>query len=163
MATIAAGHWRVAAVDYVMVPIPEELADRVLAFVSWKEAEAKAGPPAAEGLDAVDAADVMARVFARLDDPSRALLTVTAEAALEAEELTLPEAARRAGVSTREAIGILLEVNGIVVSEGGPPLAFSGRDSGASAYESPWDSHVIVVSGPIAGVLSDLARAHAAG
>ena len=148
--------------DYVMVPVPEELADRVLAFVNWKEAEAKAGPQAPDGLDAGDSADVMARVFARLDHTSRALLSVTAEAALDAEELSLPEAARRVGISAREAIGILLEVNGIVVSEGGPPLAFSGRDSGASADESPWDSHVIVVSGAIAGALSDLARAYAA-
>jgi hypothetical protein len=150
-------------VDYVMVPVPEELADRVLTFVRWKEAEAKAGPPAAESLDAADAAEVMARVFARLDDASRTLLAVTADAALEAEELTLPEAARRAGVSAREAIGILLEVNGIVVSEGGPPLAFSGRDTGSSAQGSPWDAHVIAVSGAIAGPLSDLARARAAG
>jgi hypothetical protein len=145
-----------------MVPVPEELAEKVLTYVSWKDAEAKASPDA-EGLDAAAAAEVLDRVFARLDDASRALLAVTAEAALAGEELTLPEAATRAGIAAREAIGILLEVNGIVVDEGGPPLSFSGREVGSSAPGSPWDSHVIVVSGVIAGPLADLARAHAPG
>jgi hypothetical protein len=146
-------------VDYVMVPVPEELADKVLAYVSWKDAQAKAEPAMTEGLDAA----VLARVFARLDDASRALLAVAADAALAGEELTIPEAARRADVTAREAIGILLEVNGVVVNEGGPPLAFSGREVGSSAPGSPWDSHVIVVSGAIAGPLADLARAPAPG
>jgi hypothetical protein len=145
-----------------MVPVPEELAEKVLTYVSWKDAEAKA-PPAAEGLDAAAVAEVLDRVFARLDDASRALLAVTADAALTGEELTIPEAARRADVTAREAIGILLEVNGIVVNEGGPPLAFSGREVGSAAPGSPWDSHVVVVSGAIAGPLADLAPAHAPG
>lgn len=149
--------------DYVMVPVPEELADKVLAYVSWKDAQAKAEPAMTEGLDAAAAAEVLARVFARLDDASRSLLAVAADSALAGEELTIPEAARRADVTAREAIGILLEVNGIVVNEGGPPLAFSGRDVGSSAPGSPWDSHVIVVSGAIARPLADMARAPAPG
>jgi hypothetical protein len=150
-------------VDYVMVPVPEELADKVLTYVSWKDAQSKAAPPTTEGVDDAAAAEVLARVFPRLDDASRALLAVTADAALAGEELTIPVAARRAAVTAREAIGILLEVNGIVVNEGGPPLAFSGREVGSSAPGSPWDSHVIVVSGVIAGPLADLARVHAPG
>jgi hypothetical protein len=150
-------------VDYVMVPVPEELADKVLTYVSWKDAQAKAEPPMAEDLDAAATAEVLARVFERRDEASRALLAVTADAALAGEEITIPEAARRADVTAREAIGILLEVNGVVVNEGGPPLAFSGRDVGSSAPGSPWDSHVIVVSAVIAGPMADLARAHAPG
>jgi hypothetical protein len=146
-------------VDYVMVPVPEELADKVLTYVTWMDAQAKAEPPMTDDFDAAAAAEVLARVFVRLDDASRALLAVSADAALAGEELTIPEAARRAGVTAREAIGILLEVNGIVVNEGGPPLAFSGREVGSSTAGSPWDSHVIVVSPAIAGPLADLARA----
>jgi hypothetical protein len=86
----AAGAWlpspgrslgRGTAVEYVMVPVPEELAARVLTYVSWKEAQATAAPPADEAPDAV-AGDAAVRAFARLDAPSRALVAVVATAAL---------------------------------------------------------------------------------
>ena len=146
--------------EYVMVPVPEELADRVLSYVTWKVAEGKAG--SAVGEQPVDG-EAMARAFARLDNPSRALVVAIAAAALEAEELSVPEAAMRAGVSTREALGILLEVNSVIASEGGPPLGFGGRDLGRSAGEFTWDSHVVVMAQAIAGPIVDLARSHASG
>ena len=97
-----------------MVPVPEELAAQVLTYVSWKDAQANAGPPLAEGQAATD--EAIARAFARLDDASRALVTVIATATLEPEQLSITEAARRARVTVREALGILLEVNAIVAS-----------------------------------------------
>ena len=143
--------------EYVMVPVPEELAEKVLTYVSWKNAEAKARATPDERPDDGEA---MARAFARLDEVSRALITVIAAAALEAEELSVPEAARRAGVSTREALGILLEANSVIAGEGGPPLGFSGRDLGGSADEFTWDSHLVVMAEAIAGPILDLARSY---
>lgn len=147
--------------EYVMVPVPEELAAKVLTFVSWKDAQA-AGPPSAEGQPDADAA--IARAFGRLDAKSRALISVVADAALDAEQVSVPEAARRAGVTTREALGILLEVNAIIASEGGPPLAFGGKDTGGSSPgEFTWDSHIIAAPEALARPFAEAARAHASG
>jgi hypothetical protein len=152
----------VAVVEYVMVPVPEELAAQVLTYVSWKDAQANAGPPLAEGQAATD--EAIARAFVRLDDASRALVTVVATATLEPEQLSITEAARRARVTVREALGILLEVNAIVASEGGPPLAFGGKDIGGPREGGfTWDSHVVMAPEALAQPFADLARAHASG
>jgi hypothetical protein len=144
-------------VEYVMVPVPEELADRVLTYVSWKETQAKPGPPADQ---AADDGGAMAQAFERLDAAGRALVGVIAAAALEAEELTIPEAAARAGVTAREAVGLLLEVNSVVAREGGPPLAFGGKDLGGSGDDFTWDTHMVSISKDVAGPLLELARSH---
>jgi hypothetical protein len=150
-------------VEYVMVPVPEELAQKVLGFVTWKDAQANAGPPASGAPGAGDDGEAIARAFARLDDVSRALVAVVAGATLEAEQLSIPEAARRAGVTTREALGILLEVNNVIASEGGPPLPFGGKDLGESEGEFTWDSHVVVMPPALARPIADLAGSQASG
>ncbi|MGH9227177.1 MAG: hypothetical protein ACRD07_00340 [Acidimicrobiales bacterium] len=145
--------------EFVMVPVPEELASRVLEYVSWKEAQSSR-PPADEGQDAPG--EAIARAFARLDDVSRALVAVVATASLGAEQLSIPEAARRANVTTREALGILLEVNSVIASEGGPPLGFGGKEVGGSqAGQFTWDSHLITAPEALARPLADLTQAHA--
>jgi hypothetical protein len=151
---------RVAAVEYVMVPVPEELAPKVLSYINWKDVQsrtASAGPPGA-AVDE-DPHEPIARAFARLDGDSRALVSVVAAAALDKEDLTIPEAARRAGMTTREALGVLLEVNNVIASEGGPPLPFGGTDKGGPpAGEFTWDTHMVVMSEAVAGPILDLAR-----
>jgi hypothetical protein len=150
-------------VEYVMVPVPEELAEKVLGFVSWKDAQSNAGPggegPADEGSDQGEA---IARAFVRLDDPSRALLAVAATAALEEEELSIPRAARRAGVTTREALGVLMEVNNVIVAEGGPPIGFAVKnDGGPAADEFTWDAHIVMMPEALARPVAELARSDA--
>ncbi len=141
--------------EYVMVPVPEELAAQVLTYVSWRDAEAKARPPVAERPDDPDA---VARVFARLDESSRALMAVIAAAALEAEELGIPKAARRAGVTAREALGILLEVNNILAGEGQPPITFGWLGGGGPpGGEFTWDAYVAVMPDVLARSFTDLA------
>jgi hypothetical protein len=151
-------------VEYVRVPVPEELAARVLTYVSWKDAQANTAPPRAEGPDVVDHDDAIARAFARLDDPSGALVAVVAAAALEAEELSIPDAARRAGVSTREALGILMEVNNVIGDEGGLPITFGrkGVDE-PTPGEFAWDDWTVAMPDAAARPFADLARAHAPG
>jgi hypothetical protein len=146
-------------VEYVMVPVPEELAEQVLTYVSWRDAQAKAGPPVDEQPDDGDA---IARVFARLDGPSRGLVAVIATAALEGEELGIPTAARRAGVATREALGILLEVNNILAGEGRPPITFGWLGGGGPPEgEFTWDAFVAVMPAALAPLFVDLARSQA--
>jgi hypothetical protein len=148
-----------------MVPVPEELAPKVLSYVSWK---GHPGPVGASGAQADEApsgvegsggegGEPVARAFARLDDVSRAMVTAVAAAALEDELLSIPEAARRAGITTREAIGVLFEVNTVLAAEGVPAMGFN--DLGAStADESMWDSRIIVMTEALTRPLTDLAR-----
>jgi hypothetical protein len=151
-------------VEYVMVPVPEELAPKVLTYVRWKGAEPSAAQPAGESPGAGDHDESLARAFARLDGASRSLVAVAAAAALEAEELTIPQAAERAGVTTREALGILFEVNNVITSEGGPPLVFSGKDvGGAEPGEFTWDTHVVMVPAAIAEPIVRLGRGDISG
>ena len=145
--------------EYVMVPVPEELAEQVLTFLRWRDQAKAAQPPDVRP----DLGEAVARVFARLDDPSRALLAVIATAALDDEELGVPEAARRVGVTAREALGILLEVNNILAGEGCPPITFGGRDVGASPGEFTWESYTAVMAEAIAVHILGLDRSSARG
>jgi len=146
-----------------MVPVPEEFAGKVLTYVSWKGAQASAEPPAGTSPGAEDHGAAAARVFARLDGSSRALVEVIAAAALEGERLGLPVAAMRAGMGTRESVGILLELNTVLASEGAPTIAIGGGDAGVAASGFTWDSYTVAMADAIAAPLLDLAPADASG
>jgi hypothetical protein len=164
----------VAAVDYVMVPVPEELASRVLSYVNWKghprvldeiQQDADDAPHAGPEAPAAgaDAGNPIARALARLDGAGRILAGIMAAAALDHEELTVTEAARRAGLTTREAVGAMMELNNLVPSEGGPPLAVFIKDAeGASKVPFSWDARIVLMPEPIARPLAELTRAHPA-
>lgn len=162
-----------------MVPVPEELAPKVLRYISWRDnpllrelgtAKGDDEPPP-DGAPADDVggvggvgdreADPVARVFARLDGQSRTLLAVAATAELGREELTVTEAARRAGLSERELIGITTEVNNLVAGEGGPmTVLVKGRD-GAEDEPFAWDRRVVVMPQAVARSIADLTGASA--
>jgi hypothetical protein len=154
-------------VEYVMVPVPEELASRVLWYVSWKGQPRSGGAPERENdspgtsPNALDNGDPIARAFGRLDDAGRALAGVIALAALDEEPLSVSDAARRARVSAREAVGIMVELGNMIVGEGGQPFAVFVRDGeGATAEEFSWDTHVVVMQEAVARPLAELARTH---
>jgi hypothetical protein len=156
-----------AAVEYVMVPVPEDLVEPVLAFIAWK------GPPRVErspeaasdahlavepdaGTDAEGGP--IGRTFEVVDRPTRNLLAAIAAASLDQQPLTLPEAAQRAGITTREALGAILQVNMLIAGEGGPamPVAVTGLE-GASATNLAWDSSVVTLQEPVAREVVELA------
>lgn len=149
--------------EYVMVPVPEEFAGKVLTYLSWKDAQASAEPPGGEASGADDQGAAAARVFARLDDSSRGLVQVIAAAALDGERLGLPAAAARAGLGTRESVGVLLELNTVLASEGAPTIAIGGGDAGVAASAFTWDTYTLAMSQVVAAPLLDLARGHASG
>jgi hypothetical protein len=152
--------------EYVMVPVPEELAPKVLSYIGWKgrarsgaasETRAYAASPVRKGGGATgDHSGPIARAFARLDDDSRAVVTAVAAAALDAEQLSIPEAARRAGVTTREAVGILFEVNNILDGEGAPTMGLSDLGGGLRPGEFTWDSRVVVMTALLARPVADV-------
>jgi hypothetical protein len=158
-----------------MVPVPEELASRVLSYVNWKghprlleqmpqdaddAPHARPEAPAPLG----DTGEPIVRAFARLDGAGRTLAGVIAAAALDQEELTVTEAARRAGMTTREAVGAMMELNNLVPSEGGPPLAVFITDAeGTSEAPFSWDARILLMPEPVARPLAGLAQAPPAG
>jgi hypothetical protein len=153
-----------------MVPVPEELAPKVLWYVSWKghfrldgASEEKADASPSVEATAVDDGGPIARAFARLDEPCRALAAVVATAALSQAQLTVPEAARRTGLTIRETAGTVLELNQLIADEGGPPKAVFIKDVEGAVGESTWDAHILVMPEPIARPLADLTRAAAEG
>jgi hypothetical protein len=161
----------VTAVDYVMVPVPEELASRVMMYLSWKgdpRLVESSGPqndppgPTVQGPGGGEGP--VARAFAHLDDPGRALARVIAAAALDQEQLTVTEAARRAGLTTREAVGTMLEFVKLVACEGGPAFVAYVKDpEGAAGTEFTWDNRIVVMPEPIARPIAELPQAHAYG
>jgi hypothetical protein len=150
------------AVEYVMVPVPEELVPKVLTFVSWKIA---GGPGALGAADEwSDAEEALVRGLGRLDDAGRSVVEAIAAAALAGEDIGVTEVARRVGVSKREAVGILLEVNNVVAAEGGPSISFGVRARGGSAPgEFTWDEFAVEAADALKGRIVELARAHASG
>jgi hypothetical protein len=156
-----------AAVEYVMVPVPEDLVEPVLAFIAWK------GPPRAErgagatddprgGSDtaAVAGTGPVARAFEAVDQSTRRLLAAIAVASLEQQPLGLPEAARRAGITTRDALGAILQVNMLIAGEGGPPMPLAiGGLEGASATNFAWDTSIVTLQEPVALEMVELAGA----
>ena len=119
-----------ARVEYVMVPVPEELAERVLRFVEYRRQYARAEERQAEAAANRAAASdddpnepVMARVYRTLDPGAAALLAVVSRAALRDGRISVTEAARMMNVSEREVLGTMLELNYFIVEHGGPQLA----------------------------------------
>ena len=150
-----------------MVPVPEELAPKVLQYISWRghpllanqlteeadDASTPGGPSTAEG-------DAVARVFARLDRQSRTLLAVTATASITGQRLTVAETAQRAGLSEREVIGVITEVNNLVAGAGGPPVTVlvAGAEGAEDAVFS-WERRVVLMGDPVARGIADLTSA----
>lgn len=155
---------------YVMVPVPEELAPKVLQFISWRDqplledlrkalGDAEQAPNGAPARDAdVDGDDPVSQVYIRLDDQSRSLLAVAATAALGGEDLTVTEAAQRAGLSERELIGIVTEVNNLVAGAGGSLVTVLVTAMEGSQDEAfSWAKHLVRMQAPAARTIAELA------
>jgi hypothetical protein len=157
-------------VEYVMVPVPAELADDVLTYLSWKGRPSfttapDAGNDARQSSEAVEAEPAagggpIARAFATLDAPSRALLAAISMAIVDQNPLTVPEAARRAGLSPREVAGTIVEVNDVISTEGGPRFVvyLEGRED-PDAPDFNWGARVVLMDEPTAREVAGLARA----
>jgi hypothetical protein len=161
---------RVAAVDYVMVPVPEELAEKVLRYVTWMGRPSLSSTTNAEdggsGVSGTGDADPtsggrsIARALATLDDASRSLFAHISSAALDHDPLTVPEAARQAGLSQREVAGTIVEFNALIASEGGPGLTvFLTGLVGDESPDFTWGDSHIMMSEANARAVAELVRA----
>jgi hypothetical protein len=118
------------AVEYVMVPVPVELHARVLQYIGWR-----ASSEGATGWDP----DMMATLYAGLDESSRTLLTRVARGVVEEHPVTLQGIASATRASTREVLGIVLELVQRFKALGGPtfPLVLLDAPEGQSDDQRP--------------------------
>ena len=118
------------AVEYVMVPVPVELHARVLQYIGWR-----AGSEGATGWDP----DVMATLYAGLDEPARTLLTRVARGVVEQQPVTLQAVASATKTTTREVLGIVLELVQRFKALGGPtfPLVLLDAPEGQGDDQRP--------------------------
>jgi hypothetical protein len=118
------------AVEYVMVPVPEELHARVLQYIGWR-----AGNEGTTGWDA----EMMSTLYQGLDEPSRTVLSRVGLGVVNDEPVTLGTVASAAGTTTREALGIVLELVQRFKALGGPtfPLVLLDAPDGLGDDERP--------------------------
>jgi hypothetical protein len=118
------------AVEYVMVPVPEDLHARVMQYVEWRTVN--------EGTTGWDKG-TLATLYGGLDEPSRTLLTRVARGVIDDQPVKLGAVASAAGTSTREALGIVLELVQRFKVLGGPtfPLVLLDAAEGSGDDQRP--------------------------
>jgi hypothetical protein len=106
-----------------MVPIPDQLEARVRGFVAQRSASGDAGW----------SEEVVARLYQQLDGPSRTAIEAIARGVVDDEPVTLANLAKVAGTTTREMLGIALELVQRLQALGGPafPIVILDPPEGA--------------------------------
>jgi len=84
-----------------MVPVPQDLVERVLQYIDWRVS----GGVAADWTE-----DAVAELYRQLDDASRAVVRTIAQGVVDDEPITVARAAEAGGTTNREALGIVLEL-----------------------------------------------------
>jgi hypothetical protein len=116
--------------EYVMVPVPEELEARVRDFVIQRVATSS---------DAGWSRELVATFYEQLDGPSRTAVGAIARGVVDDEPVTIAKLARLAGTTSREMLGITLELVQRLRAQGGAgfPLFVLDAPEGAHDDERP--------------------------
>jgi hypothetical protein len=124
-----------------MVPVPDQLQARVTEFVAQRSASGDAGW----------SEEVVAVFYQQLDGPSRTAIEAIARGVVDDEPVTLADLAKVAGTTTREMLGIALELVQRLQALGGPafPIVILAPPEGADEERPvvmPMDGARMVVS-----------------
>jgi hypothetical protein len=113
-----------------MVPVPEELEARVREFVIRR---------GAMSLDTGWSRESVVRLYEQLDDLSRTAVATIARGVVDDEPVTVAKLAKVAGTTTREMLGITLELVHQLRALGGPgfPLLLLEPPEGADDDQRP--------------------------
>jgi hypothetical protein len=98
-------------VEYVMVPVPQEIEERVQEYINYRVASNSA---------AGWTEDSVVDIYGQLDQESRVVVRTVAQGAVDEEPVTVARAAEAAGTTNREALGIVLELVQRFRGLGGP-------------------------------------------
>jgi CO dehydrogenase/acetyl-CoA synthase beta subunit len=96
-----------------MVPVPQELEQRVQQYIDWR---------VSSGIAAEWSEDSIAELYGQLDAASRAVVRTVAQGSVDDEPVTVARAAEAAGATEREALGIVLELVQHFRGLGGGPV-----------------------------------------
>lgn len=154
--------------QFVMVPVPEELAEQVLEYLRWiSTLPSKDRKPASATRLAqrapralARAGDPLVRVWGELDDDSRSILLLAATATLDRRRLTIADLASATGLTPREVAGAAFELNQVLADQAGIQLAvpIKAPDSYAPGLLD-WTQQVMAMRGQVAQSILAAARA----
>lgn len=105
--------------EYVLVPVPEEIVPEVKQYLRWNISGPSLGQLDQEGA---------VRFVESLGEQERRFLTVVAESAVESTVLSVGDAAAASRCSELEALGMMLRLNTAVQYYGTLPLGLVSRD-----------------------------------
>ena len=129
--------------DYVMVPVPEEHREDVERFLTWgvtmrkvPECDPEAGR----------------RVVGSLDSGARAVLTIVTGAERVGNALSVEDIAHRAGLTSREIAGTIVEINDRFADAEATPFALTLKPrSDAEREHRSWAAQRTVELAPGVG------------
>jgi hypothetical protein len=113
-----------------MIPVPEELAAQVRHYLTMRMSTAAVAGWSEESV---------AALYEQLDGPARVVVTTVARAVVDDEPITVATAAAAAGTTTREVLGIVLELVQRFRTLGGPafPVILLDAPHGAGDDQRP--------------------------
>ncbi|MET0903160.1 MAG: hypothetical protein ABWZ52_07965, partial [Acidimicrobiales bacterium] len=90
--------------------------------------------------------DAIARFLGELEEPSRALILLSATASAEATLLTIQDAAEAIGRGVHEVLGMVVTLTDAVQAAGGPPLvlAVDTQDGSPDLGPGSWTLNMVV-------------------
>lgn len=132
-----------ARMEYVMVPVPEELVAEVKDYLDWNLATKGTVEPNA---------DALRQVWDDTEPTIRTILRYTAEHCADDDPPHLLDVAREADVSSHTLMGMLIETNTRLRELGGPPMLVlmrpDVRERPADVRE--WDHKRCAMAKPVA-------------
>lgn len=126
---------------YVMMPVPEEHVEEVMAFVLRAITKASIEPWDAESITSL---------YNDVDEATRSLLAFVARAAADGGELVDADAARRIQMTVRETTGILKELNTLTRETDRPALIHVRVVSERQANGRTTDQRVLQIDPDVA-------------
>jgi hypothetical protein len=116
--------------EHVMVPVPPELEEPVRQYLAWRLATAGMAGWGEEAL---------ATLYGQLDEPSRAAVEMIARGVVDDDPVTVGSVAARLGTTTREILGIVVQLAQRFSALGGPgiPVLVFDPPEGAGDDDRP--------------------------
>jgi len=126
-----------------MVPVPQELEAQVQHYLTWRlSTGALAGWTEA----------ALTTLFGQLDESARVAVEMIARGVVDDEPVTVGQVARRVGITTREILGIVVELAHQLRALGGPSIPVilfeppDGGDDDQRPLAMPKDGARVVLS-----------------
>jgi hypothetical protein len=126
-----------------MVPVPHELEEQVRHYLAWRLTTREAAGWSEESF---------ATLYGQLDEPSRVALKMIARGVIDDEPVTVAGIGKSAGATTREMLGIVVELAQRLRALGGlgiPLFVFDppeGKDGGQRLVTMSRDGARVVLS-----------------